>query len=347
MVELNLAQLLNDISSDSPCGKNLEEDAVYLKLQDEARFVEERQMGDSVIPAEEPDWKVVRKLALELLEKTRDIQIAMHLTSALVRTDGFHGLDQGLTIIKEWLKKYWDSVYPVQDPEDDYPILRINTLSSLNDYTLFRKALNHIALTKSALGEFSWQDIELAEGKKPPPSEGELPEISLIEAAFNDTDLDILQNLGLSIKQALEQVTEISKIVIEKVDAVNAPDLSSLTQLLQSINSFIVEKIQQKKALEGVLDDSDTGDETEGMPVNSSNNKSKQAGIHSRNDVIRAIDEICKYFDRYEPSSPVPFLLLRAKKLLAMNFMDILRDMTPDAVSQAENICGIKKDQEN
>jgi type VI secretion system protein ImpA len=348
LVELNLAQLLKDISSNSPCGENLEEDAVFLTLQDEARFVEERQMGDSVIPAEEPDWKVVRNLALELLERTRDIQVAMHLTSALVRTDGFHGLEQGLTLLKEWLKKYWDSVYPVQDPEDDYPILRINTLSSLNDYTLFRKALNHIALTQSALGDFSWQDIEIAEGKKPAPSEVGLPEMSLIEAAFNETDLVALQKLGSSIKQALQQVKEISKIIIEKVDAINTPDLSALTHLLQSINGFVAEKIQQRQEVEGAPGDLDAGDAAESMPVNSLKSiKSKQAGIHSRNDVIQAIDEMCKYFDRYEPSSPVPFLLLRAKKLLAMNFMDILRDMTPDAVNQAENICGIKKDQEN
>jgi len=52
---------------------------------------------------------------------------------------------------------------------------------------------------------------------------------------------------------------------------------------------------------------------------------------------------MCKYFERYEPSSPVPFLLQRAKKLLSMNFMEILQDLTPDAVSQAENICGVKK----
>jgi hypothetical protein len=33
----------------------------------------------------------------------------------------------------------------------------------------------------------------------------------------------------------------------------------------------------------------------------------------------------------------------RAKKLLSMNFMEILQDLTPDSVSQAENICGVKK----
>lgn len=346
MVELNLMQLLDEISSDSPCGENLEEDAVFLKLEDEVRFVEERQMGDSIIPAEEPDWKTVKSLALELLEKTRDIQVAMHLTCALLRTDGFHGLEQGTALLDGWLKKYWDTVYPLQDPEDDYPILRINTLSSLNDYTLFRRTLNRLPLTESPMGNFSWRDIEVAEGKKSPPKEGDLPEMSLIEAAFNDTDFEVLKNLNLSIKQTLEHIKEITKTVIEKADAINTPDFSALTNLLQSINIFVTDKIQQRQVQEGTLGDTATEDAV-GELAGGSAKKSRQAGIHNRDDVIRAIDEICKYFDHYEPSSPVPFLLLRAKKLLTMNFMDILRDMTPDAVTQAENICGVKKDQKS
>lgn len=28
---------------------------------------------------------------------------------------------------------------------------------------------------------------------------------------------------------------------------------------------------------------------------------------------------------------------------MTMDFMDILRDMTPDGIDQAENICGIKE----
>jgi len=346
LVELNLKYLLDEISSDFPCGENLEEDAGFLKLEIEARFVEERWDGESTIPAEEPDWKTVKTLALELLEKTKDIQVAMHLTSALLRTDGFHGLEQGVALLEGWLKNYWDTVYPLQDPEDDYPILRINTLSSLGDYTLFRRTLNSLPLIESALGNFSWLDIEIAEEKKPIPEEG-AAEMPLIEAAFDDTDFEALKNLNISIQQTLEHIKEISKIVIEKADAVNAPDFSAITNLLQSIKLFVAEKINQRQVLEGVSVDTETGAAAGELSANGSVKTSRQAGIHNRDDVIKAIDDMCKYFDHYEPSSPVPFLLLRAKKLLTMNFMDILRDMTPDAVTQAENICGVKNDGES
>lgn len=339
--ELNLQHLLDDISAESPCGENLDEDAVFLKLEDESRFVEERQMGDLIQPAEEPDWKVVRSLSLELLERTQDIQIAMHLTCALLRTDGFNGLNQGLSLLKGWLEKHWDAVYPRQDPEDDYPMLRVNTLSSLNDYVLIRAPINNTPLIHSALGDFSWRDIELAQ-EKISPAKGEAAlEMSVIEAVFNDADIEALQNLLITVKQSLEQVQGITAVVIDKAGAVNAPDLSALTDLLQGIVKFIDEQFQQRQLIE--IDSEYAEAEEEGGELLATSNKLiKQAGIHDRNDVIRAIDDICKYFDRYEPSSPVPFLLLRAKKLLTMNFMEILRDMTPDAVNQAENICGVQ-----
>ena len=51
---------------------------------------------------------------------------------------------------------------------------------------------------------------------------------------------------------------------------------------------------------------------------------------------MRALDEIIRYFERAEPSSPVPLLLRRAQRLVDKNFLDILRDLAPDGVQQAE-----------
>jgi type VI secretion system protein ImpA len=62
--------------------------------------------------------------------------------------------------------------------------------------------------------------------------------------------------------------------------------------------------------------------------------------LASREDVVRAIDQICKYYARYEPSSPIPLLLQRCKRLATMSFIDIVKDMAPDAVSRVEIIAG-------
>ena len=67
--------------------------------------------------------------------------------------------------------------------------------------------------------------------------------------------------------------------------------------------------------------------------------------IANREDVIRTLDKICEYYNRYEPSSPVPFMLKRAKKLVRMDFMEILRDITPGGTDQADLIFGLQPEE--
>ncbi len=62
--------------------------------------------------------------------------------------------------------------------------------------------------------------------------------------------------------------------------------------------------------------------------------------IGSRDDVLRAIDAICAYYARSEPSSPVPLLLQRCKRLVAMAFTDILKELLPESLPNLQKIAG-------
>jgi len=195
------------------------------------------------------------------------------------------------------------------------------------------------------MGNFSWRDIEISEGRVDAVAdEAEPPEKSVIDAAFLDTSLEVLQSLDKTIQHAHQEAQNIETITTEKAGAVNAPELSTLINLLKHIDHHLTEQIQLR------LEGEDTGEGGEGAPgggpAQAPGESFKVGVVNSREDVVRAIDAICKYFARYEPSSPVPLLLQRAKKLLSMNFMEILQDLTPDAVSQAEKICGTQKDDE-
>jgi type VI secretion system protein ImpA len=63
--------------------------------------------------------------------------------------------------------------------------------------------------------------------------------------------------------------------------------------------------------------------------------------IRSTQDVLQALEKICHYYERNEPSSPIPLLLRRAQRLVSKNFMDIIRELVPEASSQIENISGL------
>jgi type VI secretion system protein ImpA len=62
--------------------------------------------------------------------------------------------------------------------------------------------------------------------------------------------------------------------------------------------------------------------------------------VRSREDVVRLLDKICAYYARAEPSSPIPLLLQRSKRLVSANFLDIVRDIAPDGLTQVENLSG-------
>ena len=64
--------------------------------------------------------------------------------------------------------------------------------------------------------------------------------------------------------------------------------------------------------------------------------------VKSRQDVVRVLDAAADFFRRTEPSSPIPLLLARAKRLVSKDFLEVLADIAPDAVAQARAAGGLK-----
>lgn len=62
--------------------------------------------------------------------------------------------------------------------------------------------------------------------------------------------------------------------------------------------------------------------------------------VASNQDVHKALDMIIRYYEKSEPSSPVPLLIKRAKRLVGKSFVDIIRDISPDAMSQVQMVSG-------
>jgi type VI secretion system protein ImpA len=62
--------------------------------------------------------------------------------------------------------------------------------------------------------------------------------------------------------------------------------------------------------------------------------------IASRDDAIRALDRVCEWIERNEPSNPAPLLIRRSQRLMSKNFIDIIRDLVPDGLNQIEKLAG-------
>jgi type VI secretion system protein ImpA len=62
--------------------------------------------------------------------------------------------------------------------------------------------------------------------------------------------------------------------------------------------------------------------------------------IENSQDVIKRLDELCEYYAKNEPSSPIPLLLERAKRLVDKSFLDLLNDLAPGGVSELQVVSG-------
>ena len=66
--------------------------------------------------------------------------------------------------------------------------------------------------------------------------------------------------------------------------------------------------------------------------------------IENRQDAVRAINLVCAYLERWEPTNPAQLLLRRAERLIDKNFLQLVRDLAPDAVNDVARILGVNPD---
>jgi type VI secretion system protein ImpA len=69
--------------------------------------------------------------------------------------------------------------------------------------------------------------------------------------------------------------------------------------------------------------------------------------VGSRHDVVSALEAICRFYRTHEPSSPIPLLLERARRLVDKSFVELVEDLTPDGLGQLHLLRGPHANQNN
>lgn len=334
MSSIDIEKLLIPLSEENPSGEDLEYDPAFMEIETELKGKAEQQMGGSVIEAEEPDWKKVYTDSAELLERTHDLRVLIFMIRAGIQNEGFSAFSDGLSVLSGWIENQWESVYPQLDPDDDNdPTERVNVIMTLCDFDVILKPLVSIPVVESnALGKFNLKNIRDA-------NEGsDEPNLATIEAAFTDSELDQLQNRSEHINICIGMLEKIENNVTKEVGVVNAPNLIEVSKILKETLSVLSEYIVIKggDSVAGDLTD-DNGEE---FSVNATVKQAGVGSINSSQDVTKALEKIISYYMKNEPSSPVPMLLERAKGLVNMDFMSIIKNIASDSEAQVKNIRG-------
>lgn len=345
--------LLQSKSDTAPSGENLEYDPVFTEMELAAQPGEESVMGDERIEASDPDYREVRVKALEVLEQSHEIRAAVFLADAVLNMDGPEEFAKATTLVRGCLEQFWDTCHPELDEDDGDATMRINAVQGLcgqpdgmGGPSPIYRSLRRVPLTNSrGFGRFSLRDIEVAEGLVAAPEDMENPpDAATVSAAFQDSDSDELERWLAAWDQAEADVRAISAVFDDKTPG-EGPELDPLIKLLRTLSGKMRSLGGMAAGDEGQAEtDDETAVAASGAVAAAPAVAAVPGAINTPADVTNALDRIISYYQRVEPSSPLPILLERAKRLVGADFLTIVKDMAPEGMDNVQIVGGLDDD---
>lgn len=324
------------VQDGSACGPDCEYEVDFIELAQAVAGKAEQQFGDTIIPAVAPDWREVDRLARALLQRTRDLRVVAWLTLANTNLQGAVAFAAGLELATRLCERFWDDVHPriVVDGEKD-PYLRISALSAFSGSEFsgedrLLQTLRRSQLLTSPL-PLTFRDFEAVFASAPEASVSK----AQLKEALDDAAIRSANAQVAAITAAYDTLQSLQALIDERFDTAERPDL----ERLQSVLKLVAGGIEQLSSVDGHAT-TDPENETAVTAGEIAAGAFVGGAIRSREDASRALDSVCEYLERFEPSNPASLFARRAQRMLCMPFLDIMRELAPDAVSHVEMVTG-------
>lgn len=245
--------LLDPIPGENPSGESLRYAPVYDQIKEARREDDDVAQGEWQHERKKADWPLVVKLAGEALaKKSKDLQLAAWLTEAMLRREGFAGLEASLGVISGLLETFWDTLYPeIEDGDLEMRAVPLDWVGSRLD-----DALKQAPLTRSGLDFRAYRDSRAvpyetdtakAEQRAEAIGEGKLtPEE--FDQAVDETPREFYEKRKAEIDACLERVAALESFCDERFGDVS-PNFSGLKKSLeeakQTVHVLLGKKRQQ------------------------------------------------------------------------------------------------------
>lgn len=293
---LDIDKLLAPVSEQQPCGEDLafssEIDAIMRARQADDPSLEQ---GAWVTELKEADWKFVARQCAHLIEKrSKDLQLAVWLAEAGVKTGGVRGLADSLALIAALCERYWDGVYPL--PDEDGHERRIGNLA----WVAARIApwLRAVPLTEGSQA-YSLTDFDVARAR----GGDELAKLDTArQRGARGFYQGLLRDCGLC-KAAIDRLEH----SVDARLAVDGPSFSAARSGLESVLMFVQPLAGEDEARPEAPAPAapDTAAPAPAQAV--------AAGpLQTRVQALAQLRAVAEFFRRTEPHSPVAYLAEKA-----------------------------------
>ena len=341
--------ILAPIAGENPSGIDLRYDTkllIYDKIREARRQDDGLAQGDWQSERKIANYPSVIKLAQDSLATTsKDLQLAAWLTEALLATEQYAGLCQGLTLCHALLATFWETIYPViEDGDRELRAKPLSWMGSMLD-VLVRSA----PLVSEGYSWFAYKDSRVvgfedqAKTDKDRKTRAKLIEDGKIapetfDKAFADTPKVFYLKAEKDLDRCLEALESLEKFCDEHFED-DAPPFgklkTALTDVRHTVHSLLEKKrekepdpVEEVPVVEAVQVEAATQDEG-AVPVPSST--LAPVLMAEPGDLRQAVASVAAgaaFLRKREPLSPAPYLILRGLRWGELRTVSRLSDST-------------------
>ena len=345
---INLELMLQPISEESPAGESLRYSGIYDEIQEARRADDTMNQGEWKTELKVADFRKVIGLAAPALEKdTKDLQIAVWLSEAIVKEYGFAGLRDSLKLVAGLQENFWEMLFPEIDEGDMEG--RANAVAVFDAQTAF--AVKGAPITGAAGYSFSdcedskrfdipdnIETLDSADQQRYNELRTQAEKENRVTAAkwraeISQSRRSFYEELNFLIDECWTGYNDLNRINEEKYDRNQTPGLGKLKKALEDIQSQ-VKKLLDDKRTEEPDENVEVAEETrvdeEGIVVRTGGVATPSGAIQNRQDALKRLSDIAAFFQKTEPHSPISYLVQRAVKWGNMPLESWLQDVIKD-----------------
>jgi type VI secretion system protein ImpA len=333
-------ELLKPISTQQPCGANLEYDPAYLVLQARLQPKADVQYGEFKSKPEPPDWaEIERDCQHLLLHKSKDINILVWLTRARTHMAGARGLLEGLSALQAVLETFAEQVHPqiVLDGQKE-PAVRANALAALCDPEGLLGDVRDVVIASGTAFRLTVRDVDLAFSVSRPPHAVQVDSVKRQLADLHAKKDEALLSL-LACGVRMQNIDQWCKTGPGNTLGEHAPSLGPLLKLLEAMTLFMdpaqTNPLPPGKMVASPALWSDEQAQAQDalayvVKLMSTTAYTASGTAHQREQIGLLLSQTRQWIERNEPSSPVIVLLKQAQRMWGKPFPEVAPMIPPD-----------------
>jgi type VI secretion system protein ImpA len=363
----DLERLLAPIGGDNPAGTDPRADysatSAYNRLRDarsEARAAERAMDAAAEEATVPPQWRTIRDLADALLsDQAKDLEVAAWYTEALLRSHGFAGLAAGFRLMGGLVEGFWDGLYPM--PDEDGMATKVAPVTGLNgeggDGALtqpIRKTTLFRTQEGSPLALWQIEQADALEAMEDTRKEARIAAGALTRETVMKSAAIVPAKHWAALAADLREAGEAWAALSASLDAragADAPPTSAVRVLLSEALATVTRLAGDKLAPAEEAGSGDAAEEAGGEEgaggAPASGRRARPGEITSREEALRMLEEVARWFRRVEPHSPLSYTLDEAVRRGRMSLPELLAELMPDESTRSSFLSslGIRPDQ--